>query len=56
MWSRQRGNDDLEDAKNVIALQRDSLDWPYINRWCTEHGTMALLENIKAELRDLGQF
>ena len=30
---------DLEDIRDVIAVQADDLDWSYIHRWCDEHGT-----------------
>jgi hypothetical protein len=42
---------DLDDVKTVIAIKGDSLDWPYIERWCDEHGSRPLLEQIRAELR-----
>jgi uncharacterized protein YprB with RNaseH-like and TPR domain len=42
---------DLMDVQNVISVQGDALDWPYIERWCDEHGSRPLLEKIRAELR-----
>jgi hypothetical protein len=38
---------DLEDAKYVIRLQMNSLDWQYIERWCDVHGTRQLLEEAR---------
>ena len=36
-WCKLAGRrKDFEDARNVIAVQRLSLDWPYVRRWC-EH-------------------
>ena len=36
---------DREDVRNVVAVQADDVDWPYIHRWCDAHGTRQLLEN-----------
>lgn len=41
---------DVEDVRNVIAVQRGQLDWDYIHRWCNEHGTRELLEQIRSEI------
>lgn len=40
---------DFDDAKNVIAVQLARLDWPYIEKWCREHGTLELLEKVRRE-------
>ena len=50
-WS-QRGKrrKDMDDVKNVLAVQRDSLDWGYVRRWCDQHGTRELLEQLRGEL------
>jgi hypothetical protein len=42
---------DLIDVENVISVQGDALDWPYIEQWCDVHGSRPLLEKIRAELR-----
>jgi hypothetical protein len=53
-WSRRGARTkDLDDARNVIAVQRDALDWDYIHRWCEQHGTRQLLDNIRASLPPL---
>lgn len=50
-WSdRGRRPKDREDAKSVVAAQAERLDWPYIRRWCAEHGTLELLEQIQREV------
>jgi hypothetical protein len=51
LWSR-RGEraKDLEDARNVIFVQREALDWDYIHRWCDQHGTRELLDKIRRSL------
>jgi hypothetical protein len=52
-WSdRGRRPKDRQDARDVIALQTNRLNWPYVRHWCQEHGTLDLLEQIQAELRE----
>jgi len=53
-WCRQgRRPRDVDDVRNVIAVQGDKLDWDYIHRWCDAHGTRALLDEIRASLPPL---
>lgn len=40
---------DVDDVRNVIRVQRQTLDWSYIERWCDAHGTRSLLDQIKNE-------
>ncbi len=50
-WSKQgRRTKDVDDVKNVIAVQGDRLDWPYIHRWCDAHGTRELLDSIRRSI------
>lgn len=50
-WSKQgKRSKDVDDVRNVIAVQGDGLDWAYIHRWCDEHGTRGLLEQIRASI------
>ncbi len=49
-WGRLK---DLDDAQNVIAVQGDKLDWPYIERWCDVHGTRARLEALRLSIPPL---
>ena len=46
-WSKG-GNrrKDVEDAENVIAVQADALDLPYIRQWADQHGTRELFEQL----------
>ncbi len=44
-WSRPK---DFEDAFGVLAVQRDRLDWTYLEKWTTAHGTRERLEELKA--------
>jgi len=50
-WARGK---DKEDARDVMAVQRDTLDWAYIERWCREHGTLAALQEVRAALPAVG--
>ncbi len=48
-WSKLgKRRKDVDDVGNVLAVQGDALDWPYIERWCREHGTWDLLQEIRA--------
>ncbi len=46
-WARAK---DKEDVKDVMAVQRDNLDWGYIMGWCKEHGSLRLLEEIRGSI------
>jgi hypothetical protein len=37
---------DREDIRNILAVRGSELDGVYLRRWATEHGTVALLEEI----------
>lgn len=41
---------DWDVIRNVIAVQADCLDWDYIYRWCEQHGTRAVLDEIRASI------
>jgi len=45
-WARAK---DIEDILNVIAVQHDAIDWPYIYSWADRHGTRALLDDLRAK-------
>jgi hypothetical protein len=38
---------DREDSRNILAVRGAELDWAYLRRWSNEHGTGALLEEIR---------
>ena len=45
-----RRSKDFDDAVAVIAVQgRSALDWPYIDKWCREHGTVDVLAEAVTE-------
>jgi hypothetical protein len=41
---------DREDIRDVIAVQGDRIDWDYVHRWCEQHGTRALLDEIRSSI------
>lgn len=42
-WARPK---DLDDARGVIFLQREVLDWEYIRHWCGTHATGPRLDEL----------
>jgi len=51
-WALQPGREkDVDDVRSVIAIQGDSLDWTYVEQWCSQHGTSALLDSIRRSLQ-----
>jgi hypothetical protein len=50
-WGRSK---DLDDARDILAVQGpETLDIPYIENWCSTHGTSARLGEIIASLPEL---
>jgi hypothetical protein len=45
-----RRSKDRDDARDVIAVQGDRIDWDFVHRWCEQHGTRALLDEIRASI------
>jgi len=45
--ARTKREKDFDDARNVIAVQADQLDWPYIERWCGEFGVTVVLTEAR---------
>lgn len=41
---------DREDVRNILAVRDVELDWAYLHRWSAEHGTLTLLEEIRASI------
>ena len=49
-WSQQAGREkDISDARNLIAVQAELLNWAYVEAWCDRHGTRALLDRLREE-------
>jgi hypothetical protein len=49
-WSQHAGREkDISDARNLIGVQREHADWPYVESWCDRHGTRELLERLRRE-------
>ena len=40
---------DFADVVAVMQVQGRLLDWPYIEEWCADHGTLEVLAQAKAE-------
>lgn len=50
-WALNTGRGkDRDDARDVIAVQGDRLDFEYIHRWADEHGTRELLDEIRRSI------
>ena len=51
-WARDAGREkDISDARNLIGVQVDVVDWPYVQSWCDRHGTREFLERLKQEVQ-----
>jgi hypothetical protein len=49
-WSQHIGREkDVADARNLVGVQSDRIDWPYVESWCDRHGTRELLERLRNE-------
>ncbi len=45
-----RRSKDFDDTVSVMAVQGENkLDWPYIEEWCRQHGTLDILAEAKTE-------
>jgi predicted nucleotidyltransferase len=49
-WFRMK---DRDDVRNVMSVQHGKLDWPYIESWCRQHGTLARLEEIRRTVPEI---
>ena len=46
-WARSKDRDDI---RNVVAVQGDAIDWEYVHGWTDQHGTTALLDEIRRSI------
>lgn len=44
-WARLK---DLDDARNILAVQGDAIDYAHIEMWCARHGTLERLAEVRA--------
>jgi hypothetical protein len=44
-WAR---NKDLDDARNILAVQGEAIDYAHIEKWCAQHGTLERLAEVRA--------
>jgi len=50
-WCLEAGRlKDRDDVRNILAVQGEGLDWPYLTQWAARHGTESLLDEIRASL------
>lgn len=49
-WQRAK---DIADAEEILSMQRDVLDWSYLERWCDAHGSRKLLDDLRHKLPPL---
>ncbi len=49
-WAEHAGREkDIADVRNLIAVQQNVVDWPYVETWCDRHGTRPVLERLRRE-------
>ena len=46
-WNRDK---DRDDARNILAVQGEALDFAYIEKWCDAHGTRARLDEMRRSI------
>lgn len=51
-WFHQiRRSKDRDDILEIMVHQWEGLDWPYIEKWCREHGSFNWLEQLRDQAR-----
>jgi hypothetical protein len=45
-----RRGKDTDDVRNIIAVRGNELDWDYLRHWTMQHGSHALLEDIRQSI------
>lgn len=44
-WARRK---DLDDVQNILAVQGAAIDYTHIEMWCSRHGTLERLAEVRA--------
>jgi hypothetical protein len=52
-WAKSKRSKDADDVQAVLAVQGNNIDWPYVYGWCDQHGTRALLDEIRSSIPPL---
>jgi hypothetical protein len=53
-WALMAGRSkDREDVRNIIVIQDQNIDWSYVHGWSDQHGTRALLDEIRRSIPPL---
>ena len=50
-WQRAGRRKDVDDARNVLAVQRALLDQEYLRRWCADLDLLDPLDDVERSLR-----
>ncbi len=53
-YQRARRRKDHDDARDVISIQQDTLEWDYIRTWCDRLGASAALDEVLSSLKSKG--
>ena len=46
-WAR---NKDIDDVRNILAVQGALIDYSHIENWCAQHGTLGRLAEVRASI------
>lgn len=46
-WARSK---DLDDVRNILAVQGAAIDYAHIEHWCAQHGTLERLTEVRASI------
>lgn len=47
-WSKGISELQLRDCRNLLALNRDGIDWPYVERWAAVLGVSSTLAQVRS--------
>lgn len=49
-YARAKRHKDIDDARDVLAVQKGHLDLDYLRHWCDAHGTRPILDRLLNEV------